>query len=717
MAIQYGQYNLANSQRVRPFAGSVIPELTSVAGTLQERYEKAIENEDLHARALKLAQAAPFENDQKILTQLKQESRDRISQRAMSGDYENMVRDTMLDARNFVDRYQPIAENAKRYQEYQAQLQEQVTKGEIKSPDKARRLLALATQNYGGLQYDANTGQYSNQFRGLPAVKDIDPAEKVDKWMKDLAPTVLGTKTVFTDGVWKKFKEGKATTLKQDEIDRILAAGMQSDPEFQAWYGQEQQLAGVDYANVTENDIAKLQPGPIKDSLVEAMRQGIAPNDALRQIAATRRGTEINNAMRQYSSKYIRDDWEGGSGIMDADPYNLQREKKKLDDQELVLSMPILQPETRATISGAEDLRSKIGEASTAAQAARENFDNWVRTSGIRPDRKGNYVDANGNDMTMKYLQQQQVYQQAQRARENLRQLDAEARHRTGYGMGTVTPELMKRAEKYASEQTERSAGLLSESSGGFKSMSAEDRERAKQQYKEEFLRTNSPGYTQYSKTLKDMTEQGAQLINVQNFNSKSANEQALNLFKNLVLNLDAAGVNSGTQGMTWASGEAAGKPLEDDDYKKVVADAAFAGWGMDSDGQLKYYYKVGGVKQNSKGELVGENALVKMPALPGTVDILIKNKQITPAQLALGQSINQTINTPAGQGYIQVGNDKIFVDRIDKSEIGKTEVTGGLNLRFPTKDGKYTEIPASSVGDAINTITNAIQRSQAKQK
>lgn len=214
------------------------------------------------------------------------------------------------------------------------------------------------------------------------------------------------------------------------------------------------------------------------------------------------------------------------------------------------------------------------------------------------------------------------------------------------------------------------------------------------------------------------MTQKGAQLINVQNFNNKPANAQATALFKNLVLNLDANGLNSGTQGLTWASGDAAGDPLESGDYKKVVADAEFAGWGMDSDGQLKFFYKVGSVKQNAKGKTVGENALVKMPALPGTVDVLLKHKQITPAQLAIGQSINNAINQPSGQGYIDIGNgNQVFVDRIDKSEIGNGEVGSGLNLRFPTKDGKYVVVPASSVGDAINTITNAIQRNQAKQK
>jgi hypothetical protein len=719
MPVNYGSYNLQNSQRVRPFAGSLVPELQSVAGTLQERYDKALETDDMISRAANMAQAAPFAQDQQLLSGLKQEFKDRIAQRVKSSNYEDMLRDTMMDARSFSDRYAPLTANKKAYEDYKAGLNEAVAKGDIKSPEKAQRLLALATQSYKGLQYDPNTGQYSNPFTGVTPVKDIDPTEKVDKWMKDLAPTVLGDKIVFTDGVWKRFREGKTTTLKQNEIDKVLAAGMSSDPEFQGWYNQEQQLATVGHNNVTDQDIDALQNSTYKDALNAYRKRGMTAAQAAQQAAAVNRSQEITNAMRQYSSKYIRDDRETGSGIMDADPYNLERHKKKLAEEELVLSMPILQPEARSTVQGAEDMTSKIQQAHTAVQAARKNYDDWIRTNNLRPDAKGNWVDDKGNDRTLKVLQQRQVYEQAKRASENLQALDAEARRRTGFNPGkNISPTLMAAAERAGQQAAERYRGLISEGSGGFKQATSEELEAAKQRGRSEYLIKNSPGYEPYDKVLRDMTSQGAQLINVQNFNNKPANEQATNLFKNLVLNLDANGLNSGTQGLVWASGDAVGQPLEAGDYKKVAANAQFAGWGMDSDGALKFFYKVGDVKQNAKGALVGENALVKMPALPGTVDVLLKHKQITPAQLAIGQSINSAINQPSGQGYIDIGNgNKVFVDRIDKTEIGTSEPSGGLNLRFPTKDGKYVEVPAASVGDAINTITNAIQRSQTKQK
>lgn len=717
MPVQYGQYNLSNSRQVKPFAGSVLPELTSVASTLQERYDKALEQEDLISRAVTMSQAAPFAQDQQLLSGLKQEFKDRIQQRAQRGDYENMYRDTMLDARNFMDRYQPLVENAKRYEDYKSSLNDLVAKGTIKDPDKARRLLALSTQSYQGLTYDPVTGQYANKFQGLTPVKDIDPTEKIDKWMKDVAPTVIGKKTRYTDGVWMKEEGGKWTTLTPKEIHSVITAGRQLDPEFNAWMDQEKQLSTTDVRNLGMQDIEQMQDGPVKNAILTGIQNGASPTQAAKAVMSTLRESDIYRNMQNYANKYIRDDREVEYGPTGADPYNLERHRKKLEDEQLVLSMPILQPETRAEVTGAEDLIGKIKQSGTAVQAARQNFDSWKQTNQLRPNGKGAWIDADGNDKTLKYLEQEQVYKQAQKGLQNLRQLEAEARKRTGYNPDKITPTLLKQADQYAAEQVERSAGLLSESSGGFRSMSAEDRETARQQYKSEYLRTHSPGYKQYDQMLKDMTSKGAQMINVQTFNSKSANTQAENLFKSLVLNLDATGLSGGTQGLKWASGEAAGQDLEAGDYKKVAADAVFAGYGMDTDGQLKYYYKVGSVKQNAKGSLVGEEALVKMPALPGTTEILVKNKQTDLAQLGLGQQINSAINTPSGQGYIDIdGKNRIFVDRIDKTEIGNSEVGSGINLRFPGPGGTYTEVRAGSVGEAINMITNVLQRNLQKQ-
>lgn len=715
---RYDQYQLANSRQVKPFVGSALPELTSVAGTLQERYDRTLENEDLLSRAINTAQAAPFSADQQLLSNLKQEFRGKIAERAKKQDYENMYRDVMMASRDFMDRYQPIVENAKRFEDYKGSLQQAVAKGDIKSPEKARRLLALSTQSYQGMTVDPNTGQYLNKFQGATPIKDIDPTEKIDKWMKDVAPTVLGTETKYTDGVWMRYKEGKWTTLTPQEISQVINAGRRLDPEFNAWMDQERQLATVDYNNVTTESIQNMKDGPVKQAIMEGVKAGGSPTNVVKAVAAASHENSIYKDMQAYANKYIRDDKITGSGVTGADPYNLEKTKKKLEDEQLVLSMPILQPENRTEIQGAEDLISKVKESTTAVQATRQKFDNWVQTNQLRPNGKGQWLDAQGNDHTLRYLEQKQVYEQAQQGLQKLRQLEAEARKRTGYSPEkSMTPDMIKSAEKAASYQVNQyyadSPKTLATSQEEYDATASKIYEQAKTDY----LRTHAPGYAQYDQALKDMTAKGAQLINIQNFNTKSGNEQATNLFKNLVLNLDSKGLDSGPVGLKWASGNAAGDDLTADDYKKISADAVFAGYGMDTDGQLKFYYKVGDVKQNSKGALVGSQALVKMPALPGTTEMLLKNKQTDLAQLSLGQSINQTLNNAAGQGYVDIGGgNKIFVDRIDKSEIGNQETSAGINLRFPTKDGKYTVVKAGSVGDAINIITRAMQASMQKE-
>lgn len=719
MPIRYDSYQLANSQRVKPFVGSVLPELTSVAGTLQERFDKVLENEDLLTRAVNLSQAAPFENDRLLLNQMKQEFRDRLNQRAQRGDYENMYRETMLDARNFADRYQPIADNARRYQEYQNTLQQAVAKGDIKSPDKARRLLALSTQTYQGLNYDPVTGAVTNRFQGLPFVKDIDPTEKVDKWMKDIAPTVLGSEVRYTDGVWKRFKEGKYVTLTADEIGRVLDAGRRLDPEFDAWLQQEKQLSTTDIERITDADIQNMQDGPLKQQITAEMaRTGKPATAILRDMMSSDRENNILRNMAQYANKYIRDDRQVGSGILGADEYNLARFNKKMEDEIIPISMPILQPETRASIAGAEDLMTKLRDASTAASNARLQVAEWINRNQVRPDGKGGWIDGQGNDVTLKYLEQQQVADQAREAWQNLQKLDAEARRRTGYGSGTVSAKLMQDAERYAEKQL--LAAQQPGGPGGVPAQMSDEQQRAlKQRAKADYLRRRSPGYEQYDRVLQEMTKQGSQVVNVTPLTSDKANKQATAVFKNLVLNLDAKGLKAGPVGLQWALGPKAGQELEDDDYKKVAAEAEFAGVAMDTDGQMKAYFNVGKVTQNNKGELKGEQSVVKMPALPGMEELLIKSRQIQPAQLILGQKIQQALNTPAGSGYIDVGNgDQIQVQRIDQNQLATGDEVGpGLNLRFPAGNGTYTEIRVGSVGEAIKRITNAMQRRAARQK
>lgn len=719
MPIRYNEFQLANSQNIRPFSGSVLPEMTSVAGVLQQRFDTALENEDMLDRMVRSSTAGPFEQDRKLLTDLKNNYRKKLQERAASGDYENMVRDTVLDSRDFISAYKPIVENQQAYEAYKAQLQKDVASGTIKDPAKAQRLLQASVSGYKGLQIDPETGTYTNRFSGITPVADINPTEKVDKWMKDVAPTVLKKEVRFTDGVWKKYSEGKWTTLSQGEIDKVLDAGRRLDPDFQGWINQERQLAGVGLDYVDDTAIEFIPNREVKENLKRMMREtGLPAREVLASINANQRESNILSSMRQYASKYIRDDRETGSGILSADEYNLQRTGKKLEDEASPLSMPILQPEARVEIKGAEELRGMIGQSGQAVQAARGQFDNWVQQNQVRPNGKGGWVDAQGNDKTLKYLEQKQLYEQAQKGFQELSKLDAEARKRTGYNPGkSITPELAKKAEQAGLQAAERLRGLVSEGSGGFSTVSQEEANEAYQRAKSEYLRTQSPGYAQYDQALKDMTAKGSQLINVQTFNSKNANAQAEALFKGLALNLDADGLKSGTQGMVWASGEKTGKNLDADEYKKVAADAQFAGYGMDTDGQLKFYYKVGKVTQNTKGEMVGEESLVKIPALPGTTEVLLKGKQTDLAQLTLGQQINQTINKANGAGYIDIdGKNRIYVDRIDKTEIGNQEVSSGINLRFPKADGTYTEVRADGVGDAITLIIGAMQNRLARE-
>lgn len=701
---RYDQYQLSNSRLVRPYEGSVLNELTSVAGTLQQRFDIARETDDQSKMALKSLQAAPFEGDQALKAQLIQQYTQRLADRAAKGDYENMERDTRMDARQMVQEYKPIADNLARYQAYQKELQDELNKGTIKDPAKVQKLLALSAQRYKGLERDPVTGEVRNGFSGIQAVKDIDVAEKIDKWMKDVAPTVIEGEVKYTDGKWMKYKEGRTTTLTQGEINRVIAAGKTLDPEFRAWEKQEMDLATVGMDNV---DIDKIPDGPEKAGLLyTAASTGTPVVDLLKNMAQTKRRNEIYGAMGAYGSKYIRDDRKTGEGITGGDPYALQNNQKKLDDQDIVLSMPIYQPEPGSGLEGGAHLRQSLEKANQTAQKSRMDFDNFVTSSGIRPAGNGRYVDAEGNDRTQAYLERKMLYDQALRTAENLERIDLRARKATGFSLGKITPEMMAKAQKAA----EREVGRMS-SGPGAAYITQKEKDKVYNRTVASYLRENDPNYKMYDEYIKNDTEKGAQLVNIQNFTSKSVNAQATNLFKNLNLGL----MDKGTQGLVWATGKDAGKNMNAEDYERIKGEAEFAGYGLDTDGELKFYYNVGKMTTKTNGETVGEKLLVKMPALSGTIPELIRTGQADVPSLMLAQNINKTINNEAGAGYINIGNTKIYVDRISKAEIGSEQVNGGILLRLPAPGGKSTEIRVDGVGEAVERINTAIRNNQKR--
>jgi hypothetical protein len=206
----YGLYQLTNSREIPRFVGSAVPELTQASQIMQGRYDTSLQYEDAIDQGIQ--QATALGQDAKHLMDLKAKYKERLGERAKRGDYENMVRETAKDARNFINEYKPIAQNQQLVQEYRKRLDEQVQKGEV-TPQRAAEMLDYSMRSYKGLQKDPTTGQFVNQFQGRQMVKDLNMSEWVDKQLIGLKETTTGQTIRKDQGGTTLSRDSRRSTL------------------------------------------------------------------------------------------------------------------------------------------------------------------------------------------------------------------------------------------------------------------------------------------------------------------------------------------------------------------------------------------------------------------------------------------------------------------------------------------------------------------------
>src|SRR5882724_10069173 len=84
---------------------------------------------DATDQAMKSAVASPF--DQPLLNNLINEKKQKIADFSKRGDLENLWRDTMMEAKDFGNRYAPIAQNHQKVQCWQAEVNKRQEEGKL----------------------------------------------------------------------------------------------------------------------------------------------------------------------------------------------------------------------------------------------------------------------------------------------------------------------------------------------------------------------------------------------------------------------------------------------------------------------------------------------------------------------------------------------------------------------------------------------------------
>jgi len=304
MAGLYDKYQLTNSSQIPIYEGSANKEVLQVAEVLQGRYDQAQAYDDYLAEQAKYAKV--HDKDRGLFTEMTQGYRDRLTQRAQSGNYEDMLRATAQDARGFGRDYAAFADNLKRRQDYREDIEKQ-RKDLNLSADDVNGLLALSEYQTKGLRKDPKTGEIVGQFQGITPNKSIDFSAWTDEKLKGIiaqengwdSTSVQGISGMSDDG--EKYyvqRGGKTVTVDAKRIRAVLNQAMQLDPEFQGALKQKAMLGTI--------GLDRMTPAMVKDAAVRDRIQaaadgaGISFGQAYQQMA----GSDIVNNITKGSLNY-----------------------------------------------------------------------------------------------------------------------------------------------------------------------------------------------------------------------------------------------------------------------------------------------------------------------------------------------------------------------------------------------------------------------------
>lgn len=706
----YDSYQLANSTRVPIYQGSTVPEIAQVAQQAQQQYDTAQAEQDYVTRFMNSMQTLP--SDRGAFQEWSGQYRNKLKALASRPDLENTLRETSMLAQDVPQGYAPFAQRMKDYQTYQDQLNKAAEAGDI-TPDTARGMLAMSLKSDKGIQKDPYTGQYVGRFTGLNYVKDLDPNALVDTWLKNAAPESQGWETTQVGDKWIVHNKVTGETMTPAHIQQIISQASAGDPTYQAWVKQRQQLGTYrdDYTHFLLGDPG----GQLGEIISEARSKGLDPSEVLRSLKQQQIAGSILQGMQNYGVlKYTKR--PSTSQTLSANPYGVADYKNQLKNTVPAIAGTILQPTPASIYSSPGELGSKIAELGQGVTAAQDGYNAWVTQNGVT--KKGNqWFDADGNEVTGEAQKWIDMQQQAATAKAQLEARQQKAMKEANY---KITPEMEAKAA--AQYQLAMKNGTEPSSTPGYQARPIDPitREKVAQNAYEEALSGSDPvGYRRYKNILAKDAAGDSVPVGITTFTNKKLNQQVTDMFNGLNVNLGSGNNSLAANGVSWATGDKAGQQLSAGDYKNMIGKAQFVGTGIDTDGNYKMYFKVGSAKTDAKGKPVGKDILVKMDAYPGIAQNLVNEGLTTNARQYLMQNLSQVVGNGSGSGSIPVNEegDKIGVRRVTASEKELGYVAPGTEyiLSYPLPNGTFKQVPASSLDEAANSITQVLQQAAAQ--
>lgn len=723
----YDQYQLSNSREIPRYQGSAIPELETVAATRQGQYDTAQTTMDATQQAMAQARANPNDpGGQQVLQQLNQEKQAKLAEFSKRGDLENLWRDTMMQAKDYANRYAPIAANSKAIQDWQDKLD----KDEKIDPETKAAAKLKAFDQYSGLKYNPETG-YSNPFQGANIMGKVDIPEKINKMIADAHPEIRGGKvTRGVEGEWKisngtdektlpmedyTEKNNKGQMVKRQGIRSIVSAGVNLDPEIKPWIDQQSSLEpyrlGIHGKGDPLTIMSAVASDPTMKSLMEyAHANGGSPLKAAQQYIETKKKTSMYNDILGYAGKGVVDERKTESEHMDPSADKLQQNK--------LIPMNITVPTNGAAIQSASDYKDLIDNGQKDANAMAQEYENYRSAPNRRFDKTTGQVfekTPQGEvDVTPQATQMYDGLQKKLRQVNDLRNVNAAAASSAGYDPNKVTMQQQKKADDEYNNAYENARQADMRSGGGNEA----DQRKIADKARTEYLNSVVPRHAEYEDELKKRLNAGDETSKIWGFADDKTKKQLEDLLTGL--GGKGLGLKGGMLGFNIASGPDEGGQIQAKDYDELAGKIEPIGLTHSSkDGTLQIVARATQDIQGKKTK--GENMLLSVPDAGWLNEYFKQNNPSLQAQhqFLMDGYLKSGLNNSAGQMehtiYHADGKTKAGTVTVQRNR-GSNSGQNAFNVTVPGPNGPV-RIPASTYEDVSYLIDNAEQKILQKDK
>lgn len=722
----YDSYQLSNSQQIPRYQGSAIPELEKVASAAQQRYDTSQNYMDATQQAMSQSQAIPA--DQAALNQLNEEKQGKLKEFAKRPDLENIWRETMMEAKDYANKSKYFADNARRVQDFHAEIDKRQQEGKINA-ETARAAKAASMDGYKGLQPDG-TGKYTNQFTGQAVMSDVDIPKKINTWLADAHPEIRGGEVKKDVNGWYITNGTETKRLPMDRVMQIVNAGVDSDPEVMPWIRQESSLAPYK-AGITGNipDQAVVRYYQNNPQMMAAIQQGMANHKpaakVVQEMMSATRGKQLLDDIKNYASKGVVSEIKT-KHEEEMDPVTVERLKKEQENQ--MIPMNYVAENSGQKISSVGDYEDVIKKGQQEANDLAAQYERFRSDPSRKFDQQTGkltqVVNGQEEDATPQLTQMYGALQSKLHDLDQLRNIKGAAAATAGYDPSKAPKSVVQEAAFQRDNYLEHAIPELSivrnhtmgKGAGaiaGYRTPTQEEIDQvhatANKMYSDA-LTKNTPRYKEYEEELKKRLNFGDEQSKIWGMPNDKMKEELGDMLTGLS---SKVGLKDGMLSFNIANGADQGKQIEASTYDEIKGKVTPIGITHSSkDGSTQVIVRA---NEDIKGKKTqGENLILSVPD-GGWVDDYVK-KRMAPQdrhQFYMDAALKSGLNNYTGTMKWENVTDKegravpISIRRNRASNSGDN----AFLVTVPGQDGRPVQVPVNS----YEGVTNLIDQIQAE--